>query len=140
MTEIMEGQVSIFDQDTWFGKTYPEHSPQTKEKTSAASSKKQRGSSKKMPLFLDMRGGVGHLQDASWETDGASLGGYMMHSFGEYPKEENDSHLSQILMGTTHQKYYLSVKACLGILRRANKRGKELPEILRKALEDQAMI
>ena len=33
---------------------------------------------------------------------------------------------------------YLSPKACLGILRRASARGKELPELLRKALERQA--
>ena len=36
------------------------------------------------------------------------------------------------------EKYYLSPKACLGILRRASARGKELPELLRKALEHQA--
>jgi hypothetical protein len=32
----------------------------------------------------------------------------------------------------------LSPKACLGILRRASARGKALPEILKKALEQQA--
>lgn len=32
----------------------------------------------------------------------------------------------------------MSEKACLGILRRAEKRGKELPEILKKALIKQA--
>lgn len=36
------------------------------------------------------------------------------------------------------QKYYLSQKACLGILRRAKTRGKVLPEILHKALTRQA--
>ena len=36
------------------------------------------------------------------------------------------------------EKYYLSPKACLGILRRASVRGKELPEVLKKALERQA--
>ncbi len=35
------------------------------------------------------------------------------------------------------EKYFLSPKACEGILRRANKRGKKLPEILQKALEQQ---
>ena len=34
--------------------------------------------------------------------------------------------------------YYLSPKACRGILRRASARGKELPEVLRLALERQA--
>lgn len=32
-------------------------------------------------------------------------------------------------------RFYLSQKACAGILRRAEKRGKELPEMLRTALE-----
>lgn len=35
-------------------------------------------------------------------------------------------------------KYYLSPKACQGILRRAEKRGKELPESLKQALEKQS--
>ena len=34
-------------------------------------------------------------------------------------------------------KYYLSARACEGILRRADKRGKELPEVLKQALTDQ---
>lgn len=36
------------------------------------------------------------------------------------------------------RKYYLSAKSCQGILNRANRRGKELPEMLRIALEQQA--
>lgn len=36
------------------------------------------------------------------------------------------------------RKYYLSRKACLGILRRARKRGKELPATLELALEMQS--
>ena len=41
-------------------------------------------------------------------------------------------------MANVPEKYYLSPKACLGILRRASARGKELPEILRVVLERQA--
>lgn len=37
------------------------------------------------------------------------------------------------------EKYYLSPKACQGILRRAAARGKELPEMLKTALEKQAI-
>lgn len=40
--------------------------------------------------------------------------------------------------GGVLSKYYLSPKACQGILRRASERGKELPEILKKALIRQA--
>lgn len=61
-----------------------------------------------------------------------------MHSTGESPNAENASTLSQILQAGVPEKYYLSPKACLGILRRASARGKELPELLRKALERQA--
>ncbi|WP_275443886.1 hypothetical protein [Petralouisia muris] len=46
--------------------------------------------------------------------------------------------MSQILQAGVPERYYLSPKACLGILRRASVRGKELPEVLRKALERQA--
>ena len=60
-----------------------------------------------------------------------------MPSFGESPREENASLLSQILQDSAPRKYCLSAKACAGILNRANKRGKELPEILKQALESQ---
>jgi hypothetical protein len=36
--------------------------------------------------------------------------------------------------GDVPQRYFLSAKACSGILRRAERRGKELPEQLRLAL------
>ena len=67
------------------------------------------------------------------------LGEYTMHSFGEYPREENASRLSQILEECPHPKYSLSAKACDGILRRADRRGKVLPEALRLALEAQSV-
>jgi cobalamin biosynthesis Mg chelatase CobN len=37
------------------------------------------------------------------------------------------------------RKYYLSAKACSGILRRAAKRGKDLPETLKRVLEATAL-
>jgi hypothetical protein len=44
--------------------------------------------------------------------------------------------LSDVLeTGDVPQRFFLSAKACSGILRRAGKRGKELPVALRKALE-----
>jgi hypothetical protein len=50
--------------------------------------------------------------------------------------------LSDILeqSGNIPQKYYLSPTACLGILRRAESRGKALPPMLKNALEWQAGI
>ena len=64
--------------------------------------------------------------------------GQSMLSTGVYPREECVSTLSQILMVNVPQKYYLSPKACLGILRRASVRGKKLPEVLELALKKQA--
>lgn len=46
--------------------------------------------------------------------------------------------LSQILEASPHPKYSLSAKACLGIVRRAERRGKELPPLLKTALLNQA--
>ena len=54
------------------------------------------------------------------------------------PQRRKRIFLSQILQPIVPGKYYLSPKACQGILRRASARGKELPEVLRVALERQA--
>lgn len=111
-----------------------------KEKTSRQSSKKSSASQTKNPMYLSLRRENGRQPDASWATISPSLGECLMPNTGECPKEESVSTLSQILEETPHQKYYLSEKACLGILRRAEKRGKELPEILRLALIRQAQM
>ena len=58
-----------------------------------------------------------------------------MHSFGESPKDAVESTLSQILQTNVPERYYLSAKACEGILRRAERRGKKLPPMLQEALE-----
>lgn len=54
------------------------------------------------------------------------------------PQRRKRIYLVADFAGGSAGKYYLSPKACLGILRRASARGKELPELLRKALERQA--
>jgi hypothetical protein len=47
--------------------------------------------------------------------------------------------LSDILeTGDVPRRFFLTAKACAGILRRADKRGKELPEALRLALQSVA--
>lgn len=56
----------------------------------------------------------------------------------ERPTEDNPTFLSEILEKNVDSKYYLSSKACKGILRRAEERGKELPDVLRAALLGQA--
>ena len=53
----------------------------------------------------------------------------------EYPSDAVASSLSDVLeTGEAPQRYYLTSTACRGILRRAAKRGKELPEALKSAL------
>jgi hypothetical protein len=126
--------MSIFDLGIWCGKTFPEPLAVTKERTSEQCLKKQQKSSVKMPLFLDLRTENGHQAAALWVMGGPLLGEYMMRSFGECPKEEKESLLSQILEETPLPKYSLSAKACQGILRRAAKRGKKLPELLERTL------
>jgi len=135
------GQMSLFDLDISFGKTYQEHLVPTVEKTSRQSSRKSSGSSsQKPPMCLYLTRESGANQDVctiKWGGHGQLLGEYTTHSFGESPSEENVSRLSQILQDSAHQRFYLSARACAGILNRASKRGKELPEILKTALENQ---
>ena len=69
-----------------------------------------------------------------WEDDGAWLGECMTRNTGESPSTAVVSRLSQILEETPQEKYYLSAKACQGILRRAERRGKDLPETLKTVL------
>ena len=133
-------QMSIFDQDLWCGKTSPELSAQTEEKISErCCTKRSKLPAITPPLFLCLETS-GQKADASltWTENGALLGEFSMRSFGEYPNVVAESHLSQILEDNPHPKYSLSAKACQGILRRAERRGKELQPILKNALEQQA--
>jgi hypothetical protein len=57
----------------------------------------------------------------------------------DWPSDASVCSLSDILeTGDVPQQYYLSATACLGILRRAEKRGKTLPPLLQQALEASA--
>ena len=58
-------------------------------------------------------------------------------NLSEFPRTDIPSRLSDILEQKTDKRYYLSARACEGILNRAIRRGKELPEILKTALENQ---
>ena len=57
----------------------------------------------------------------------------------EAPSEVVETHLSDILESDPDPKYNLSPKACQGILTRANRRGKKLPEMLERALVEQSL-
>ena len=145
MTEIMDGQVSLFGQDTWSGKTSPELSAAEAQKgqTSLPSLRKSSKSANRAPVCVCVsRTGDGLTPGAitlKMEA-GALLGAYTTHSFGESPREENVSRLSQILEDCPPQRFSLSEKAVIGILRRANRRGKQLPIELRLALQNQSRL
>ena len=63
-----------------------------------------------------------------------------MLNTGECPNEGRESTLSQILMDKVPERFYLSPRACQGILRRASEHGRVLPDVLRLALERQAQF
>ena len=125
------------NQDRSCGKMSQALSLQIPGMTSKPSSKQSRPSKVTM-LSLVLQKENGQAPEKSWEMISVSPGDVLTRSFGEFPKEEDVSILSQILTVGVPEKYYLSQKACLGILRRASARGKELPELLKKALLRQA--
>lgn len=69
-----------------------------------------------------------------WEDDGSWCGELTTRNTGECPNAVVVSRLSQILEETPHPKYNLTPKACQGILRRAERRGKDLPKLLKAVL------
>ena len=128
------------DRALWYGRTYPAHSASTAAEISPQFSRRlSKSVSRKSPQFYRLRTG-GLIQDVFWDEDFQLLGEFSMRSFLEFHNGGAESRLSQILQGGQLRKYYLSAKACQGILNRAKRRGKELPEMLRIALEQQASI
>ena len=92
-------------------------------------------------MFLCLRTGNGSAPVRLWETI------ILSHGESSMPRRAGESHkdggvylLSSILQEHVPDRYSLSPKACQGILRRAEKRGKELPEMLKRALERQALL
>ena len=124
--------------DLQCGKMSQEHSPQMAEKTSDAFLKNSVRLKTQIYLSLNLKNG--QRQEKSWVKISLSPTEHSMLNTGIFPNEERESTLSQILMADVPQKYYLSQKACLGILRRASERGKKLPEVLELALKKQAQV
>ena len=138
--QVEAEQVSLFGPDSWCGKTSQELLAQTKATTSALSLKKQSGSQNRMrPTFHCLQRESGRWLTAGMGMDGPSPTEFSTRSFGERPSAAVESRLSQILEDTPHQKYYLSARACAGILRRAERRGKKLPPELEAALKRQVL-
>lgn len=117
------------------GKTYPEHTAATEVKISGQCSKKSQ-----RPNFQCLE--VVNGQKPEWLelSELTLLGELSMPNIGVFPSVVKESSLSQILEVDVPAKYFLSPKACQGILRRAEKRGKKLPPQLEMALRRQVEI
>ena len=88
-------------------------------------------------MYLAQKTDAGSLPVKSWEMVTASHGASSMRNTSPAPRNGGSvSTLSQILQANAPEKYYLSATARQGILNRAKKRGKELPTMLREALEE----
>lgn len=134
-------QASMFDPECCAGKTFREPSPAEsgKARTSGSSWKKRSELVYQEFMFLKITLGDGDiLGQPYWEILSPYVGESSTLNTGVSPKVARGSSLWQILEPHPHRKYFLSRKACLGILRRARKRGKVLPAPLHLALEMQS--
>ena len=142
LTYLEDGQACLFDLVIYAGKMSPEHSPAAlrREKTSGLSSRRSSELVSLPYMFLDLSEDAGNLLGESyWEIHSPWRGDASMLNTGPAPRSaENVYSLWQILEDQPHSKYYLTRKACQGILRRARERGKELPPQLEDALAIQA--
>lgn len=124
-----------YTQLSLFGKTSREPLAATKERISGLSSKNSSKSSSRTPLCLRFRRAGGLTPTVIAETDGALRTAFLMRNTGESPSVAAESTLSSILEEDAPKKYYLSAKSCEGILRRAQRCGKQPPPMLQEALE-----
>ena len=134
-------QLSMFGQDLWHGRTCPAPSARERPRARTSGSFWRRSSALSAIPFqsLDLTPGAGNLLgEFYWELISPWRGGASTLNTGVSPRDAKGSSLSQILQADPPLKYYLSPKACLGILRRAFERGKELPKKLERALKIQA--
>ena len=134
-------QGSLFAPDCSAGKMSREPFPAgiRKAKIFASSLKRRLESAFPAYMFLDLSSDASNLLGGyEWEIRSPWDGGCWMLNTGESPSAAEESSLSQILQDSVPPKYYLSRNACRGILRRAAKRGKALPEKLKQALEIQS--
>ena len=146
-TENLEGQESIFDRDSACGKMSSVLSQvggtlkRVKKSLGRIFKKSSKRSSKLKNhtfMLLDLRPGAGNMLGAYWEYDPPWLGSFGTPNTSECPKDAVECSLWQILQATAPSRYSLSQTACLGILRRAECRGKSLPPLLEVALRMQA--
>ena len=82
--------------------------------------------------------GTSSPSSLSWSASGMSADGDVLTlNTSEWPNEGDGysvCSLAAILEPHVAPKYYLSSRACQGVLRRAERRGRTLPEALQRAL------
>ncbi len=123
-------QLDIFaEPDGSSGKTYPAHSAATPAQTLVQWLARWQDASSLRPAMAGDK--------KAWRsvTPGLLNGAYSTRSGSDWRRGASACSLSSILeTGPIDRRYYLSVTACAGILRRAEKRGKTLPAPLQQAL------
>ena len=127
--ELFGGAENSPAPDSPSGKTSPAHSPATMDEILLSWLVKwlEPGS-----VYRQMDGKTPELLSAK---TGWSNGAAWTRSFSESRNAAGECSLWQILeTGEIDPRYYLSPRACAGILRRAEKRGKQLPPALEAAL------
>lgn len=145
----MDGQISMFDLDLVSGRTCPALSPaggtpkQEKSgqaKTTGSSSSRFSKLKNHTFMLLDLRPGAGNMLGPYWEYDPVWPGSFGTLNTSECPSDVVVSFLWQILQAIVPSRYCLSNKACRGILRRSEERGKPLPEDLERVLRIQSKL
>jgi len=136
----VDGQVSLFGQEWPCGRTSSAHLAADHPKPAISKRFSRRSSKLKNHTFmlLDLRPGAGNMLGPCWEYDPVWLGSPGILNTSECPKNVVDCSLSQILEAAAPSRYFLTKKACLGILRRSRERGKPLPHELETACKIQA--
>ena len=142
MQTYFEGeQASLFAPDTFAGRMSQAASAQARRtgRISGLSWRKLLDYIAPDYQFLDLSSDAGNLLGQyEWTMRSALHGGCWLRNTGASPRDAIESFLSQILQERPPKKYYLTTAACLGILRRAEERGKPLPKALDTALRIQA--
>lgn len=120
--------------DGWLGRTSPAFLAPTEAKTSDASSPDLLGGTSQCPE-TDGKAAVSFPPDlrmapTDWHTECLTL------NTSEWPSDGVACSLSDTLeTGDVPPRFFLSVKACDGILRRAKQAGNEIPALLRRCLK-----
>jgi len=93
-------------------------------------------------VLWGLTGTLPRVPDGGWRTggwwsdpNGGLFGGCLTLNTLEWPNDAVVCSLSQVLESHVDPKYCLSPRACSGVLRRAERRGRQLPPLLQQALE-----